>query len=153
MAKLTFREAASSGKIETLITLMAKDLVEFPESMDDLLRSLCVASGLTSLVPIDKSKTDIEKVTEMIEGRLTSAKHGAWLYKSDLINQAKRREYFKNILFSGNGSTPESIFNDVIHRTKLTTEMSEDGNKIRIAVKSKVNNTPSFTTDCPDMDF
>lgn len=153
MAKLTFREAASSGKIETLITLMAKNLVEPPESMDDLLRSLCVASGLTGLIPIDNSKTGVEKVTEWIDGRLNSAKHCAWLYKSDLINQAKRRAYFKNILLSWSGSTPESIFNEAIEKSNLTTEMSEDGNKIRIAVKRNDNSAPNFTADCPDMDF
>ena len=153
MAKLTFREAASSGKMKELITLMAQDLVEPPNSMEDLRVSLCIASGLVNMVLIKKTKNNMDDVISYVSRRLVDADQGDWIYKSDMLNQLSNRKYFKMILLSQSGLTPEYVLGEAIDKTGFKTETSEDGKQIRLVVEQKTYETDFSREYDPDMDF
>ena len=153
MAKLTFREAASSGKMKELITLMAQDLVEPPNSMEDLRVSLCIASGLVNMVLIKKTKNNMDDVISYVSRRLVDADQGDWIYKSDMLNQLSNRKYFKMILLSQSGLTPEYVLGEAIDKTGFKTETSEDGKQIRLVVERKTYETDFSKEYDPDMDF
>ncbi len=145
---MKFETAAKFLSAEIFIEMAKAGEIDMPEKMSDI---ICLVGrvGLSDL----NDKPDgaaIDKIRSAIRSRLATTINDGWLYKSQIIDQLNRRKFFRAACKELK-IDKQSMFLNALADMAGEIEHSEDGKQIRL--KPEVSSAPSFTADCPDMDF
>ena len=150
---ITFQMALKYLDAKTFVDMATDGEIEQPESFDDVIKFIAKIGGIKIIKKLDNPDDAVGDVVESIKARLklpANDRHKGWRYKSKIIDQLKRRKFFmaacKELKLD-----EQSMFLNALADMAGEIEHSEDGKQIRL--KPEVSSAPSFTADCPDMDF
>ena len=150
---MEFNKAIKELDVEAFIAEASNGKIELPERIEDVIELVFRIAEMKSKDKINLVNGNYFRVSNSIKMRLSEKsgeKTNWWRYKSDILNQLRRRQFFLDLCDS-NKCTPKELLNASLRSMVGEIEYSKNGKQMRL--KSKADNTSHFTADCPDMDF
>ena len=152
---ITFESATKYLDAKTFVEMAMGGEIEEPESFTDVIKFIAKIGGVKIIEKQNTPDSASSDVAASIKARLklpAGDRFQGWRYKSDVLNQLKRRKFYVDLCASSGLSVVE-LFESAIRFLGGEIEISKDDKQIRLVTNPKPIKVPYFTIDCPDMDF
>ncbi len=152
---ITFQMALKYLDAKTFVDMATDGEIEQPESFDDVIKFIAKIGGIKIIKKLDNPDDAVGDVVESIKARLklpANDRHKGWRYKSDILNQLKRRKFYAELCLSS-GSSPVELFDRAVRSIGDEIEVSKDGKQIRLIGSAKPKKSVHHAGYDPDLGF